>query len=117
MIRTAALLIVLVLVGDAPFSAFCMAWCSPEAAAASGCHPADEMAVSHVAGDNDCDDASAGLAAMLPEDGRRDVAAPGVPDSDSLRLDAPRSTRLQISAGPLGQQVSLNRPRFTNLRI
>jgi len=117
-IRAAALLIVLVLAGDAPLGAFCKAWCNPEAAAASGCHPTDEIGVSHLAGDDDCDDASSELAAVLPEDGRRDVAALGVSAGpDSLRLHAPRPTRLQMSAGPHGQQVSLNRPRSTNLRI
>lgn len=117
MIRTAALLIVLALVGHAPLEAFCKAWCRPEAAAATGCHPSDEIGVSHLAGD-DCDDASAEVAAALPEDGRRDVAAAALPaGSRPLLLHAPRATGLQISAGPHDRQVSVNRPRSTHLRI
>lgn len=116
--RAVALLIVWALVGAAPLGAFCKAWCSPESAAASGCHPTDEIGVSHMAGEDACDDADPTVAATLPEDGRRDVAPLGVlVGPASPHLQAPRAMRLQISAGPHGQQVSLNRPRSTNLRI
>ena len=108
------MLIVLVLVGNGPLAVFCKAWCSPQAAAASGCHSTDQSGALHLAAAHDCDDASLELAA-LPEDGPRNVGVTAGPDA--LLLRAPRVTHLQRSAGPHCQQVSLNRPRSTNLRI
>ena len=97
-----------------PLAAFCQAWCSPPATTASGCHSTDETGVLHPAAAHDCDDASLELA-VLPEDGPRNIGVSAGPDA--LLLPAPRETRLQTAAGIHCQQVSLNRPRSTNLRI
>lgn len=102
------------LVWTGPLAAFCQAWCSPQAATASGCHSTDETGVLHPAAAHDCDDASLELA-LLPEDGPRNIGVSAGPEA--LLLHAPRGTSLQRSAGPHCQQVSLNRPRATNLRI
>jgi hypothetical protein len=116
--RAAAVIIVLAVGAHAPLGVVCQALCNPSAAAAGGCHPTStgDPLASHLTAAHDCDEGVTEQAALRPDDGRRDLAALALTPAPVL-LSASLQTHLVTPAGRDCQQVGLNRPRSTPLRI
>ena len=120
MLRIAAVLsTVLTLTGGPVVAHLCKAWCSPQEAAARGCHPAESVAVTSVAGQDGCDDAGAGTVGWLPEAVWR--AALIDADSPAIRVrpfDAPPGVWHHFSPRCLAAEASIDPPPLlTILRI
>jgi hypothetical protein len=117
--RLAAFAIVLTVAAGPSVGLLCTSWCSPQVAAASGCHhKGSGSAVVLVAAD-ECDDAIVGTAAFLPQDAQRGMSAPnrdhGIPVPRYQLATRPIDCRARPSATP--ERLLEPRSLSTTLRI
>jgi hypothetical protein len=97
----------------------CKSWCDPRAAAASGCHREGPTTSPGLAGDEDCDNMAVGLAALLREDVRRYLSAPGAQHAVAIPRYQISPSTIDIRAGHdrARDWVHATPPLVTALRI
>jgi hypothetical protein len=115
--RAAVLSIVLAVAAAPSAATLCQIWCDSQAATAA-CHPEALAPSSTAAGASNCD-RSLSLGAVLPEEARRGLAAPGAMDAGSffpLQL-AQLTTDARRHHEPGREWWLVQRPPTTALRI
>jgi len=119
MFRAISLSIALTLAAGPTAGQICKALCSPQSAAASGCHHDASTASPSVATDSNCDRAAVTVGAFFREEVERRAPAPYA--SDAVRVPTYRFPLLTINGGVEHQAAHdwslASRPLTTALRI
>ena len=118
--RATTVLIALIVAAGPMAGLLCRSWCTPQVAAATGCHDTDAGPGPRLAAGDGCDDLVLGApSAVLPEGARR--AASGATQQAVLAAGLAQGLPNAFESGSPGaarfHQRLTNRPLSTHLRI